>query len=291
MNWRHTVADLELAVTCGGRQHRLVWSASTVSCPDHPDLAAERALIALGGPEPPCLDFLRLWHDAVADGGFLAEWIDESHFGPARLSWLGTALERLRLEGYHEFLRRLPSGRAERMGQFLHRFPRPWLDRAACEVSEAVADGGGVVCGDAPGLLVAAAAQRLRRAFVASIGGQLVSWGAAALVPLRVSIDGGRAPTVSGTARGPGRAVALSVGPQWLHQVWGAGAAVVDGQLVLAIDSGVQGDRALIVQWEPGSSISSGQQPRATLAHRNLVRHGESWHFPGVPQSNFNSGC
>ncbi|MDH4365642.1 MAG: hypothetical protein OEY70_16330, partial [Acidimicrobiia bacterium] len=240
--WTTTAPELHLDLACGPHRHQLVWRQGELLLNHHPDLAAERALVALGGPQPTCLARLQLWQEAVADGGFLAEWVDEAHLSDARLSWLGMALERLRLEGFHEFLRHLPPGRAERMGQFLHRFPRPWLDRAACAVSAAVVDGEGVRCGLAPELVAQAAAHRLRRSFVDSIGGRLTSWGAAALVPLAITVSPDGAPSVEGTVTGPGRAVALTVGRGWLHRVWGAGAAVVDGHLVLALDQEPDGE-------------------------------------------------
>lgn len=279
--WAATAADVELTVPCGPGRHRLVWRQGQVLVADHPDLAAERALVALGGPEPACLGRLRLWHEAVADGGFLAEWVDEAHLGDARLSWLGMALERLRLEGFHEFLRHLPPARAERMGQFLHRFPRPWLDRAACAVSAAVVEGDGVRCGLAPELVTQAVANRLRRSFVDSIGGRLTAWGAAALVPLAITVSSTEAPAVAGTATGPGRRVALIVEPGWLHRVWGAGAAVIDGHLVLALDP-VADDRtaaqARVVVWrQPVGPHAGGAAARPTVEVVEAHHDGRSW--------------
>ncbi len=286
--WTATAAEVELAVACGPDRHRLVWRRGEVILADHPDLAAERALVALGGPEPACLARLRLWHDAVADGGFLAEWVDEAHLGDARLSWLGMALERLRMEGFHEFLRHLPPARAERMGQFLHRFPRPWLDRAACAVSSALIDGGGVEGGGvrcvlAPELVTQAVAHRLRRSFVDSIGGRLTAWGAAALVPLTITVSPDGTTAVAGTVTGPGRAVALSVGPGWLHRVWGAGAAVIDGHLVLALEPGPgRGSRARVVVWHETGPDGDGSPPRAAIEVAEAHHDGRSWRLGGL---------
>lgn len=284
--WAATAADQDLTVPCGPGRHRLVWHEGQVLVADHPDLAAERALVALGGPEPACLALLRLWHEAVADGGFLAEWVEEAHLGEARLSWLGMALERLRLEGFHEFLRHLPAARAERMGQFLHRFPRPWLDRAACAVSAAVVEGDGVRCSLAPELVAQAVAHRLRRSFVDSIGGRLTAWGAAALVPLAISVSPSEAPAVAGTATGPGRRVALTVGPDWLHRVWGAGAAVIDGHLVLALEPGPDAHtaaQARVVVWRQPTGPDSGRAAARPSVEVVEARHdGRSWRLGDV---------
>ncbi len=235
MSWWETAAPLELMVPCSGTWHRLVWAEGKVEVVDHPELDAERVLMALGGGEPACLTRLGLWEDAVADGGFLAEWIDQAQLTDARLSWLAMALERMRSEGFHEFLRSLPLARAERMGHFLNQFPRAWHDRAAAGVAEAIIEGEGVVCDDAPLLLPIAIASRLRHSFVTSIGGTHLAVGAAALVPLTITVDDAASTGVSmtGALTGSSRGVAITVAASWLHRVWGAGAALVGGHLVL----------------------------------------------------------
>ena len=242
--WWTTAPPVEMKVACGGIVHRLRWTAGQVEALDHPDLDAERALIALGGAEPNCLTHLDLWADAVTDGGFLGEWVDEAQLTDARLSWLGMALERMRAEGFHEFLRRLNPARAERMGHFLHRFPRAWHDRAAGTVAAAIVDGSGVDCADAPVLLPAAIGHRLRTAFVTSVGGRQLSVGAAALIPLSITVGADVEATISGSLTGPGRGVTLQVDHAWLHQVWAAGVAVLGGNLVLAVEPGGNLDTA-----------------------------------------------
>ncbi|MGF1599635.1 MAG: hypothetical protein ACFCVK_22435 [Acidimicrobiales bacterium] len=232
--WIRTAPEIEMTVDCGGAPHVLRWSGGGLVLADHPELDAELALVAFGGAEPRCLGLLRLWNEAVADGGFLAEWVDENHLNRARLSWLTMALERLRNEGLHEFLRDLSPTRAERMGRFVLSFPRPFVDRAAGAVAEAVTEGDGVACRGAPALVPAAIAGRLRRAFVAAVGGRQLAVGAAALVPLRITVVPGE-PGVAGALTGDERGVDLVVSPTWLHRVWAAGAAVIGGHLVLRL--------------------------------------------------------
>ena len=274
MRWHDTADDVELAVSCRGSSHRLVWHHGAIEMFDHPEPDAEAALVALGGEEPPCLTAARLWEAAVADGGFLEEWVDDTHLTKARLSWLAMALERLRNEGFHEFLRSLPPDRAEPMGRFLHTFPRPWLDRAAAAVAEASIDGSGVVCHNAKGLVTVAIAQRVRRAFVAAIGHEQLTLGAAALVPLSVSVDPlpGRAPAdLTGGLIGPARGVSITVGSDWLHRVWAAGAGVIDGCLVLALDPENDGEatvEVLVATWFNGAP---------TVRPRQARHDGEKW--------------
>jgi len=283
LTWSATAPPLHLEVACGPDRHRLEWRQGQVLLADHPDLAAERALVALGGPQPACLARLQLWQEAVADGGFLAEWVEEAHLSAARLSWLGMALERLRLEGFHEFLRHLPPARAERMGQFLHRFPRPWLDRAACAVSAAVVEGDGVRCGLAPELVTQAVAHRLRRSFVDSIGGRLTAWGAAALVPLAITVSPDGGPAVAGSVTGPGRSVTITVGRGWLHQVWGAGAAVIDGHLVLALDPAPEaGSQATVVVWHRPEPATGDRPALASIEIAAASHDGRRWRLDGL---------
>jgi len=277
MIWHQTAPPTDLDVACSGARHQLRWAENGVELLDHPELDAERALMALGGAEPACLALLTLWQEAIDDGGFLAEWADEAHLSNARLSWLTMALERMRTEGYHEFLRDLPPKRAERMGQFLSRFPRPWHDRAAATVAEAIVDGAGVGCGQAPRLLTVAIANRLRRAFVTSVGSATLSLGAAALVPLDLTVTSDRPVQVTGRLRGPDRGVSIVVAPGWLHQVWAAGAAVIDGHLVVsACAQGPQTStprlRVTTVEWDDNNPSTT---PR--LRPREAVLGDRTW--------------
>lgn len=259
--WWASARTLDLAVRCEGASHHLRWSGGAVELLDHSDLDAELAMVALGGAEPTCVARYRLWQEAVADGGFLAEWVDETRLSDAWFSWLTMALERMRSEGFHEFLRQLPPARAQRMGEFLNGFPVPWIDRAAATVSDRVFDGDGVSCELAPGLLKNATAQRVRRAFVDAVGARQLSVGAAALVPLSITV--GDVAAVSGLLSGPGRGVALTVPPGWLHRVWAADAAVIDGQLVLSIDAvDARTAEATVVRWaETTASAELDRRP------------------------------
>jgi hypothetical protein len=255
-----------MIVACDGAQHRLALHDGRIELLDHPELEAELALVAFGGAEPACLTRYHLWNDAVADGGFLAEWVDGIRLTPSWFSWLAMALERMRSEGFHEFLRGLPPARARRMGEFLHHFPLPWIDRAAAEVSRAVFGdpASGVVCDDAPGLLLEAVSNRVRRAFVDGVGGRHLSVGAAALVPLTITASPGASPAVEGRLSGPGRGVRIVVDGSWLHRVWIEGAAVIDGHLTLGL-SIAEPVTADLVEWGAGSD---GLVLRPTVTRR-----------------------
>lgn len=267
MSWAETAPPLSMVVVCNRERHRLRWEGGRVEPVDHPELEAELALVAFGGEEPSCIALHRLWNDAVADGGFMAEWVEPTHLSPAWHSWLGMALERMRSEGFHEFLRHLPPPRAQRMGEFLHRFPHPWIDRAGAEVSRQVAEGLKIEADGLGPLLAQATANRLRRSFVDAVGGRQLAVGAAALIPLRLRVHAGAAPVIDGLIRGQGRGLAITVDRSWLHEVWAAGAAVVDGRLVLAIEQG----SATTVAWSPDDPA------RPRLERRAIGHGGSSW--------------
>lgn len=236
MSWADNAPILERAVACSGSQHTLRWSAGGLVLVDHPDRDAEVALVAFGGEEPPCLTLAHLWDEGVADGGFLAEWA-HGELDRARRWWLDMALERMRSEGFHEFLRDLPFPRARRMGEFLAAFDDEWLDRAAAEVAARLDGPEAATCDRAPWLIDNAVVRRVRRAFVSAVGGRQLALGAAALVPVRVQVlPGGAEPTVHGLLDGRASWAEITVGRRWLADVWAGGTAVVDGELVLAVD-------------------------------------------------------
>ncbi len=270
--WWATAEPLSMVVVCGRERHRLAWREGRVETVDHPELEAELALVALGGEEPACIALHRLWHEAVDDGGFVAEWVEPNRLNPTWLSWLTMALERMRTEGFHEFLRHLPTARAQRMGEFLNRFPQPWVDRAAAEVNRVIVERApGVVGDERDGLLAQAAANRLRRAFVDAVGGRQLAVGAAALVPLTPRVGPGIPPAIAGSLTGPGRGVSIAVDRSWLHRVWAAGAAVVDGHLVRELDgdpAGPGGARVRVVTWSDDRPRRPTVEPR-TAHHRD----------------------
>ncbi len=267
MSWAETATPLSMVVVCNRERHRLRWEDGRVEPVDHPELEAELALVAFGGEEPECIALHRLWQEAVADGGFVAEWAEPTHLSPAWHSWLAMALERMRSEGFHEFLRHLPPARAQRMGEFLHRFPHPWIDRAGAEVSRQVDEGRTAEIETLAPLLAQATANRLRRAFVDAVGGRQLAVGAAALIPLRLRVEPGATPAIDGVVRGPGRGLAIVVDPSWLHEVWAAGAAVVDGRLVLGIDRG----EAATVTWP------ADEPDRPRVEHRPIEYRDRAW--------------
>ena len=205
----------------------------------------------------------------MADGGFLDEWSSADGFTTARRSWLTTAFERSLTEGFQEYLRHLPFARAVASCRFLLAFPPAWIDAAAVEVARRVVHGDGVVCEHAAGYVDEAIAQRVRRAFAASLAHGTASLGFAALVPLRVTVVAGTEPRVVGVLDGRNSRVAITVDRSWLCDVWGAGLAAPSGELVL----GRRGDEPLVVRW---STQGAGAARRSS--HQRRRRRTDSGH-------------
>ena len=74
MAWYDGVADSNFDVDCEGQRHTICWSNGEVVLTHHPDVQAEKTLVALGGRKPRCLEIFELWELAVSDGGFIEEW-------------------------------------------------------------------------------------------------------------------------------------------------------------------------------------------------------------------------
>jgi len=286
--WRVTARPAELSIGCSGERHRLIWANGEVHLPDHPDRDAELALVGLGGPEPNCIAHMRLFEDAVRDGGFLAEWADDSGLTQAWYSWLDMALERMRTEGFHEVLRALPQERSLRMGEFISRFPLAWLDRAGAAVAEQVVgtdagQGPGVVCEDAEANVLHAIRVRARRAFVTSVGAIHLTVGGAALVPLRVQITTTTAPSAEGHLAGPQRGAVLTLNPTWLHEVWAAGAATIENRLIVDLrpdPTDLHRATATWVDWSPTGPATTPAPSQGPMLQQAPVRHTDSgWAF------------
>ncbi len=62
--WYSGIATCTVEVDCGGARHTVRWRMGRVILEDH-DVAAERALAALGGEPCPCLELLTAWREGV----------------------------------------------------------------------------------------------------------------------------------------------------------------------------------------------------------------------------------
>ncbi len=256
--WAHRLPDVALTLDCSGQAHLLRWSGGRVRAEGHPDLAAEEALAAFGGELPACVDAVRRWRQAVADGGFLLDWCDTDLDDVVYRHHLRVALNRLRAEGVQDLLRGIPPRRAEAMGQFLLRFPQPWVDRAALAV---VRRGRGSAVEVRLAQAIDRAVQvRARSAFVRS----LARWSAvvrpAALVRFDCVVVGWDQPAeVRGELDGTASWCRVALSPRWLVEAWGdragldeAGDLALTDRQVLHWRPGPTGRLTAIVQQPPG---------------------------------------
>lgn len=206
-------------VACSGEQHRLSWRWGSVVVEDH-DLAAERAMRALGAETPACLRILKQWRD-------LHTWATSTELfaqmrgrlGPERLlapGALGTAHELCLLltwerawrgssytGGGHE--RMLSEHLQARALEPLRRHVEWWADRFGA--------------GPAPNVEV-----------------ELVR--------------PGRSPRMTGGIDRFAVRAKASLGVGWVLNVWSRGLALVDGALVLDLVPSTTGLGARAVRWE-----------------------------------------
>ncbi len=211
---------MELQVACGDGQHRLIWQDGLVSAEAHPDLEAEAALMALGAAPIRCVELVSTWRAALADGGFVGEWAELDLDDPVYRHHLRVAMGRLRIEGVQDLLRGLPPPRAEAMGRFLLAFPQAWVDRAALSVIEAA--GPGLSTDPQRGAVARAVQVRARSAFVASLARHASVVRPAALVRFACTVGPwGCPPQARGILNGTASWCQVTLGPQWLVEVWG----------------------------------------------------------------------
>jgi len=78
--WHHGLPPVTVSLPCGPATHRLTWRRGRLVLHDHPGLAAERALLALGADRPTCLDVVDAWASLARD--------------PCRLAWFGWLVQR-----------------------------------------------------------------------------------------------------------------------------------------------------------------------------------------------------
>ena len=64
--WQRAAPAVRAHVACLGADHVVVWRRGALALAHH-DLAAEEALVALGGEPPPCLEVVRAWRAGLVE--------------------------------------------------------------------------------------------------------------------------------------------------------------------------------------------------------------------------------
>ena len=248
MPWYEQVPPVTFDVDCEGNRHSITWSQGNIVLQQHPEIDAEKALVALGGVKPKCLEVFDLWQLAVLDGGFIEEWAPWHYSDRQRRWWLRTALERLRSEGVQDFLYDLPRERALKMGEVSVTLPHEFLDRATAAVVDAADQRGWDFTPSLSRHLAEATRLRARRAFVKAVSHQRPSIPSPALIPFRCHINLSEESWVRGYLSGRDSHVEVSLHPRWLSRVWARGVAVHKGRFT--VDASETDDSVSLTQVE-----------------------------------------
>ncbi|MHB8506990.1 MAG: hypothetical protein ACYDEN_14940 [Acidimicrobiales bacterium] len=222
--WHLLVGPAEGEVRCGPNRHRLRWEAGELVAADHGDGDGEAVLAQLGGDEPECVALLRRWRDHAGDP--LVLLLGGRHPGDA-LVIPADLLGRLRAD----LDRHGSSAELDRYAVLSLLALGPQLERRLPqEVAAHLAETGDLL--------------PLEAATVGRLMPVLRRWG------------GGRSWDVSIGEPGAGGPARVTVGPQWLAEVWGSYLAVVAGHLVLdVLDAGEGGHARVRAVSAPGRPV------------------------------------
>jgi len=269
--WCDHLEPVTVKLECGGQPHAVTWRRGRLVLEDHPDLAAERALVALGGSVCTCLDVLDAWAAATASFQMTPSFISAA--GPSPEAFI-RMMTRHR-EAARKVLSQVPEHHRDGVvasqvvqGRRLAATSLPGEMRSRlgltlvvhCERNWSDLPGGTRL---AVRLLVG---ERIRQAVVES----LRHWSGLEhhdrhVLLHYVVVPPGSQPALEGraTAREAGGTARLPV--SWLVHVAARHLAVVDGCVVL----GLTGDRALAARWEQGAD--GAWRPRLARAR---LRYG-----------------
>lgn len=251
--WLDHQPPVSAEVACQGASHRVTWRRGRLILDDHPNLTAERSLVALGGDEPDCLFLLRAWGTAgpttaiVARCGRLLSAGPDARLSPERPPPLNLPVVNPPGASSPDLQRRIEERLEKaRMWQALVGLPSPlvtrWLLGSATGAERRWAT---LAPPDRADLAIAVGAAA-RAAMTRSIR----SWHRLARVQ-QLSIGcsvaaAGAGYGVSGRVDERQAAATIALPVSWLRTVWGRNAAVVDGCFVVDIDD----DPASVVRWE-----------------------------------------
>ena len=249
--WYHHVAPVSATMPCEGEQHRVSWQRGKFVLHDH-DLAAERAMLVLGGEPAPCLRALRMWRDQF---GMPPEIFGQMH------TWLGD----------DAVLAPTEMALPRRLGMTLS-WMRSWRRWAF------LGKHGNLLQDQARELAVGPFRQHLnleRQRF----GSRVISSAEVRVVPDHQPAG------VSGRMDRVGVRAAAALHADWLVKVWPRGVAVVDGAFVVdVVEESWTSPRVRAIRWE--DRAAGGRAPVVALAHLAVADDGTwhlSWEDPGPP--------
>lgn len=241
--WCDRLESVTELVECSGQHHRVSWRGGSLVVEDH-DLAAERAMRALGAETPDCLRLLKRWRD-------LNSWATSTELFVQMRLRLGD--ERILAPGAlgqrHELALLLTWERAWRMSSYYGTGHERLL------------------------------AEQLRARAVEPLTSHLSLWAARLGCPQAVSVEvklrrPGQAPRMTGAIDRFSARVTAGLGVRWVLEVWARGLAVVDDGFVLEVGPSGSDLGARAVRWE--AQPDGGARPVVAAARLGRDREG-SW--------------
>lgn len=289
LDWWVGVAPAEGEIDCGGAPHRLRWIDGQLHALDHVDPDADRALIALGGERPACLQILDAWaeHSATPELVTLGRRPGEQGLGLAAvqvrsLHSVAALPGAARVAGLAA--RRLEA-RARRLDALtrLLALPAPFIDRLVLSVMAAAAqrwddEGFRADHGLRFGAALSARATPALRRFGDRLAAGPVDTGVSPARP------GYGAPVVAARLE-PGQPLVVSADLplRWLSDVWGRGLSEPDGEFVLDVVSGAADGstfEVFVAEWEPAGPVTWEAAPipaTVTLDGEGIRRVRRHW--------------
>ncbi|HVE91279.1 MAG TPA: hypothetical protein VNE62_03115 [Actinomycetota bacterium] len=261
MRWSHLVAPVTAELECSGGVHVVEWCRGRLRVRDH-DIAAERALTAMGGEPPLCLDVLDAWPwsgeevellDFLASGRSRPGLVTSRAQLIARLTQVQGQLTSRLAGGQHVSAAPIRSRLEKelRLG-LLQRLPPKLVDLLAvtlvvgCERRWWYDDAFRQSYGKQFQRVLEARALPLLEAGLSVIGRRL---GPRTSLACWVLPPGEQA-TLTGWAVSGGAGAALSLPLSWLPTVWARGIAFVNGCFVLEAEPVPDRVRVRAVRWE-----------------------------------------
>jgi hypothetical protein len=241
--WCDRLEAVSELVECGGQRHRVSWRRGSLVVEDH-DLAAERAMRALGAETPDCLRLVKQWRD-------LNHWATSTELFAQMRARLGD--DRILAPG--------SLGRRHELALLLT-WERAWRESS--------------YYGTGHERLLA---EQLRSRALEPLARHLSLWSGRLGSPQPPTVEvklrrPGQAPRITGAIDRFSARVTAGLGVRWVLEVWARDLAVVDDGFVLEVGPSGSDLGARAVRWE--AQPDGGARPVVAAARLGRDREG-SW--------------
>lgn len=241
--WYQFLQPVTATVECDGQPHRVTWRRGRLVLEDH-DLTAERTMLVFGGELCVCMRVLELWRQQF---GMPPEAFSRMD------SWLGA----------NAFLAPPEFARPRELGMVVS-WERSWRQSAHIHHK--------------PARLLQ---DQLKEHALRPLREHLNFWKAEGKARMVSSVEvkvvpSHQTPTLEGRVEGISMRAAAKLGGRWVVDVWGRGAAVVEGAFVLEVVESHNPEEMVVraVRWRRGGG---GFEPFAARA--TARRSDDGWHL------------